>query len=482
MRAAVRVSGSGSRRIALALVGIGLASTVFGFLLGLASLFAGWLLLASTDRRYLTLTIILGVPLTTFSWNLPILELSGRTLDVRLVINFAVAGIALVALVIAKRVRPTTAELLFVALIAWSIISGIVASDSYLTWGPPVARFVAYASMFALGRRYLLSSKDLAAAMTAVAIGFALPTVAGLAQYFMGQATFINDAARATAPGGRGPISLAFEGQVVLLLAFALFATSITGRWRRIGWIAAAIVGGGGVLASATRLVTVTAWAGLASFAALRRAWPTVVGITILFGAAFFVRPELLGRFLGTVSQPPSGPTQSVAPSRPPADQEFEVDPSVKFRLFVWSAILQEWTEHPVTGIGPGMTARVIASQSTATRAAPHNDYLGIFAELSLIGIALYLALQIAVLVGILRNALRVAEPLGSLLAMVGILFVSVDVLGVLNNPIYFFDIQVGLWALVGAALVQRPSAEGRFRRCATSGDSFGSRSEKQAR
>jgi O-antigen ligase len=123
------------------------------------------------------------------------------------------------------------------------------------------------------------------------------------------------------------------------------------------------------------------------------------------------------------------------------------------FRLFVWHAILDEWQKHPLTGIGPGMTAKVVERQSAATRAAPHNDYIGIFSELSVPGIALYVAIQFMVVFAAARCALHTTEPRRGMVTMIVILFVSLNIFGALNNPLYFFDIQLGLWALVGAAI-----------------------------
>jgi O-antigen ligase len=453
----VQGTAAALRPIATRLAGVltvaGIVAIALGWPWGLALLLPGWVLLALFDGRALVIALIAGVPLTTFGWHVELAQIAGRHLDVRLALTFAVAGISLGAIIRAPKRSPSVPEWLFAGFIGWSIVSGVLASDSYLTWGPPVARAIAYGSVFALGRRYLTGARDLEVAMAAMVAGFLLPTLAGIAQFALGQAQFVNEAARATAPGGRGPISLAFEGEVVLLLSFSLLALSSTIGWRLV-WLLAAAAGTTAVLASATRLVTVTAWGAIVAFAAFRRSWRTVIAVTVILGAAFFVRPDLMGRFLGTVVAPvvPSG---QAAPSAEPSDA-VEVDASLRFRFFVWSAILEEWTRHPLTGIGPGMTARVVAERSPAERAAPHNDYLGVFAELSVLGFLAYVAIQVAVLTGIYRRMRQAPKRRAALLASVGLLFIGLNVVGALNNPIYFFDIQIGLWALVGAGQLVR--------------------------
>lgn len=430
---------------------------------GLAALVSGWMVLAITDRRLLVVALVLTVPLTTFGWGIEIFEIAGRRLDIRLAVTFAVAAIALVTLATSKNWKPSVIEYLFGGFIGWSIVSGVLAADSYLTWGPPVARAVAYGSVFALARQHLRGASSLAVTMGAMTVGFAIPSVAGLAQYAMGNAQFINEAARATAPGGRGPISLAFDGQIVLLLSFALLSTAKRLRRSRTGWLGLALLGAMAVLASATRLASITSWACLALFSALRRSWASLVLVTVLFVAALVIRPDLVGRFTGTVTQPPSSPSQS-QPAQSPApggaEADVEVDPSLRFRFFVWSTILSEWTKHPWTGIGPGMTARVVEQHSSASRAAPHNDYVGVFAELSVPGIAIFVAVQCAVLLSLYKLVQRSQDPERGLLMMSGLTFLTINVVGVLNNPMYFFDVQVGLWAVVGAAASHLEGAE----------------------
>lgn len=437
-------------RAALGASAVGVVLMMLGWWhVGLLALIGGWLVLAVTDRRWLTICLIGTVPLTTFGWTAEITTISGRVLDVRLVVTFAVAGISAVSLFIARS-RPTRTEVVFALLIAWSIVSGLLAADSLLTWGPPIARLVTYAAVFALARRHLVQPGDLRLAMAVAAIAFVIPTTAGLVTYVLGGAEMINDATRATTPGGRGPISLAFAGQVALATGFALHATRRNPGILSSTWLAVSLVGGAGLLASATRLVTVTAWLVVGGFAALRGRWRTAALITVLFAAAFLARPDLLGRFIGTVAEPT--PSQGIAK---PGDtgSDVELDASARFRIFVWGAILEEWSTRPITGIGPGMTARVVAERSPAERAAPHNDYVGVFAELSLPGLALFLVLQGLVITELVHRIRRQHDPgLRDQMRMTALLFVGVNVLGAINNPMYFFDLQVAIWALAGAA------------------------------
>ena len=447
--------------VALALAGIGTFSIMLRGPWGIGPFLLGLVLLAWRDRRLLVMALGLSIPLTTAGWSVEIVEISGRILDVRLAITFGVAVIGFAAVITGPMPRPSRLEAIFLALIGWSVVSGVLVADSPLTWAPPVARLVVYFSLFALARRHLHTARDLAVLMALIATGFAVPTFAGLVQFVVGQAEFINEAVRATAPGDRGPIALAFDGQMTLVLAFALLATAVRTRIR-VGWLVAVIIGAAGLLVSATRLVTVTAWAVLVAAAALRRRWRTALAVTLFFGLALVARPDLAGRFFGTFGEPsPTLPGASPTPTPEDGAEGENVDASLRFRFFVWSTILEGWMEQPITGIGPGMTARLVAAESPAERTAPHNDYVGAFAELGVPGLVLFVLLQLSVLRGLYLAATSLRGPARDLVTTIGLLFVGTNVLGALNNPIYFLDVQIALWSLVGTALAVGAASSG---------------------
>ncbi len=291
----------------LAITAVGIVLVMLGIAWGLAPVLAGLLGLALWDRRLLVFALGLGIPLTTAGWSVQLILISGRVLDVRLAITFALAGIGVLAILIGRDLRPRGIEWPFLLLIIWALFTGIVASESVLTWAPPVARLIAYYAVLALATRHLRGGRDLGMLMAAVAVGFLIPTTAGIAQFLTGQADYINDAYRATAPGDRGPIALAFDGQIGLILSFALFSAAVRTRYRR-GWIVGMILGGVGLIVSATRLVTVTAWAVLLGMTGLRRRWRAAAAVSLFFVLAFAARPDLAGRFLGTFGGERPGP------------------------------------------------------------------------------------------------------------------------------------------------------------------------------
>jgi O-antigen ligase len=412
-------------------------------------LLAALAVLLLSSRRAFLLGVTFAVPVSTIAWDMGITVIGGRLLDVRLLITFGVSALIGLALV-AERPRLSRLEWLAALFVTWMIIIGLLRSDSVLTWAPPVARWFSYVGILILARRWTRDSTQVVALMAAIAIGFAVPAVLGLVQFGVGESGVLNGAVRATSPGGRGPIGLAFAGQMVLVLGFVLAEVRAE---RRRAWYGGAALGALAIVASATRIVTVTGWLALASLSATRRRWRMLGVVTIIFAVALAARPDLLGRFFGTV-------TSTVAPSLQPNEspdlsggEALVLDPSLRFRLFVWETVLGEWVKQPMLGIGPGMTAAAVEAVAAVERTAPHNDYIGVLAELGVPGFTLFVALQGGLLISLIRRRAPASGQLRTMLPAAAALFVGVNVLGTLNNPTYFFDVQVSIWALVGSTI-----------------------------
>ncbi|HWO88409.1 MAG TPA: O-antigen ligase family protein [Gemmatimonadales bacterium] len=441
--------------MAVALVAL-LLRSIAGPVILLASL----AVLLAGSRRMFLLATLLTLPISTLAWDVPITEIAGRTLDIRLLLTFGIASLIALALVL-ERPRPTRLEWLGIAFVAWIGVAGLLSSDSVYIVAPAAARWFSYVGVFMLARRTATSPEDRSRLVVATALGFLVPSVLGLVEFVVGDASFMNGAVRATAPGGRGPIGLAFAGQMLLLLGFALarMASQFSGWWWALA--AAATLA---VIASATRIVTVTAWLAVAGVAAVFRRWRMVAVATVLFVVALGARPDLLNRYFTTVTAPspsaqPSDPQASPAPGEEGEDQDIVVDASLRFRFFVWGVLVTEWSERPLIGIGPGMTAAAVEQVSGLPRTAPHNDYLAVLGEMGVIGLAVFLALQASVLWALYGTWRREAGERKLLVASLGSLFVATNILGALNNPMYFYDVQVPLWALVGS--VTGPVAAG---------------------
>lgn len=452
-----------------ALVGIGALAA--GLLLlaagspaGVALVLGGLAVLAISASRDFVFAATLTLPISVVGWHLSIAQVAGRTLDTRLVLTFGIA--ALVGFVILKLAvvghRPDRLELAMIVFVGYVVVDGMLRSSSVFVWAPYAARWASYLGMFAIARRTILTL-DMYRLLSALALlGFAVACVFGLAEFVLGGATQINEASRGTGLGVSGPIALAFAGQFALITAYFLPRSSPASDlfWPSV----LATIGGLAIVASATRTVLLTAWAAVVIPTMLWRHWKKALFVTVLFAAALAVRPDFLGRFVDAVQSGANGSFGSAPPgasASPETDEsggdEVTVDRSLRFRVFVWRTVLNAWVEEPMFGIGPGMTASAVSAVSRAERIPPHNDYVGVLGELGVVGLFVYLGIQLSVVWHIMRAPprtwLRGIRHLDKRSMGVLALFLGFNVLGTMNNPTYFLDVQIALWALIGAAL-----------------------------
>jgi hypothetical protein len=426
---------------------------------------AAFALVGAFSRRWLPIALLLTLPSTNVGWDLSLFTIASRSFDARLALTFGIA-VLVATFVLMDLIRDrglTRLEWVMAAFVGYVVIDGALRSQSVYVWAPYAARWTAYFGAFALARRHITTPQHHLVLVWATVAGFAVPCAYGLWEFASGHAVLVNGALRATSLGAAGPIALAFAGQMVVLLAVLTFPRS---RGAAIAALAFSLVGGAAVIASATRTVVATLWLGLVGPLAIRRRWQLAGLVTLLALAALVVRPDFLSRFTAIVPDVIATPTQSMAPNGPapeatpsPSGQtnpDLSSDASFRYRLFVWNTILGDWTRQPVLGIGPGMTANVIAEVSEARRSAPHNDYIGVLAELGLMGAVLFVAIQALVvwnLLGSRRGRFRRTLPnFGNPRSTALVVFAAFNVLGALNNPMYFLDLQVGIWSLVGAA------------------------------
>jgi O-antigen ligase len=427
--------------IGLGLLALGIGMGGFALLLALITLALG-----GTDAYLIGVSALL--PAATVGWTLQLAEFGGRSFDARLLLTF---WAALLSVFLVGRVVRTLDWLdwLAIGLVAYLALDGLLHADSVFIWAPPVARWAVYASCLILARRAFPTIGGRGILMLAIALGFMPSVAAGLIQFATGAANEQNAAVRATGFIQSSPIALAFAGQAVVLMMYPLFARARSG-WGRLLTAASMVLGAIAIVASATRIILVTAFGGAVLFASLRRRWREAFLISVVFVGSLAVRPDFLARFTSVV------PTPSVTPgaSTSPGSTSFTGDTSLQYRVFLWRVLLSAWSKSPVLGIGPGMAAPTIeAASPTSHRQASHNDYVGMLSEGGVLGLLLFVALQASVLVLLVRRWQAADMPIRDSIAMAFLAFVVTDVLGVLNNPIYAVELQAGLWAVAGAML-----------------------------
>jgi O-antigen ligase len=297
--------------------------------------------------------------------------------------------------------------------------------------------------------------------LVAIAVGAIVPAISGLVQLWVGNTMDINGAPRLTGVYATSPVGLAL-GMQLAALALAAIALRRLPRRSAILWIGVVtfIVLTVVLDETASRLVFVSFILGLIGIEALDRRWLAIPVIVLGTVVALALQPDLANR-IATTGRPSESATPNEfgqVPSEtlpPDIETELEVhgDSSLRFRVYVWTVMLDEWAKSPIVGRGTGTFATILQARSGMERVAPHNDYLGILLENGVPGLVLYLGLQLAVLLALLRRFRGASPTERGVLAGVAACFVTLNIVNVINNAVLFLDLQVTIWVLVGATL-----------------------------
>lgn len=443
--------------IALVLIGTGVLVAALGSALGAVILAAGIGISGFTDRRLPILASVVLLPTLTIFHPIVLTWIGGSALDFRLLLT-AGTGLAIAPWLLVERRSPDRVGwllLLFVAILAILSFGNTVSPLHAL---PVLGRWGTFAVAYLGARTWLGDPVGTRLVIGAIVVGMLIPAASGLIQTVLGDALFINEAARLTGIYATSPVGLGLAMQLAGL-ALAGVVAFRDRRWDRTHRLVifllllftVVLVG------TATRLVFASFVVGLLLTAALARRYRLMPLIVIGAVVVLFAQPGLAGRFASTIEPLPTAPPVVVPGSTPPPIDPQDVvvgDSSLRFRLYLWGSMVPEWWQSPVVGRGTGSFAKLFEQRSGLQRVAPHNDYLGIAVETGVVGLSAYLLLQLTILVTLGRRiiARRPVRPrLEDVVALVA--FVTLDLVNFINNPMLFLDLQVALWALLGSTL-----------------------------
>ena len=396
-------------------------------------------------------------------------SVAGVDMNLRVMAYFGVAAVAAIfALPIVVRMdrRPTWLKLML-AMVAWSTLTGLMAQQSPVEWLPTVVRFVLYFSAATICYWFARSLRDrdhvekisrlLPLAFLAAA---AIPAAAGVAELIRGSAPVLNGAPRVSGSMPSHPV--AFSLVLGLSALVTMGPAFLRGRkWGGIlRWMAIAALTAL-VFTTFTRLSIMLLVASGAAVAALlpatrRLRLARVAGAVVVGGAVVFLaQPTFEARFTyaAPLSTVISRPTSSAPPSAENGGWDIDVDGSIAYRIMLTQRGLEYLSQSPIVGHGPGSFHRLFEAESGRARVAAHNDILSVAVEMGLLGLALYL-LTLASLAWALwpRRSTGILEADALIIAAL-VALGAFNLGATIHNTMYFVEIQLPIWILVGTAL-----------------------------
>jgi hypothetical protein len=407
----------------------------------------------------------------------------------------AIASVVALPIVLTVTPRPVWLKLMLVTL-GWVVVSAVLSRTSVVDWLPTTVRFALYFAAATIGYWFGRSLCDRAQVLTvsrllplALLAAAAVPAAAGIAELVRGTAPILNGAPRVSGSMPTHPVaySLVLALSAIVTIGPAILrGRSLAGAVR---WIAIA-----GLMflifTTYTRLTILLLVACGVAVAALlpaargirvtRVAGAALIGIAVVFlalptfDARFTYATPLSAVIFGP--DPTPAASSSGAPTSAPAsgssagptaspggegiDIDIDIDASASYRILLTQRGLAYLSESPIIGHGPGSFDALFEADTGRANVAAHNDLMSLAVETGLPGLVLYL-LILGCLAWVLwprgSTGLAEADTLGvTALIALG----AVNVGGAIHNPLYFVEIQLPIWIMVGTVIGMREGVE----------------------
>ena len=126
------------------------------------------------------------------------------------------------------------------------------------------------------------------------------------------------------------------------------------------------------------------------------------------------------------------------------------IDNSLLLRIKTLVIGLDAFRRHPLCGMGLGSFVPYYEKMTGRPNVAAHNDYLLYLTETGIMGLTLYLVMQIKIIRKLLRRGTSEAYLFATGVAGA---YISVNIFSFLSNSYYFYEIQLLIWMGIGISL-----------------------------
>ncbi|RJP19301.1 MAG: O-antigen ligase family protein [Candidatus Omnitrophota bacterium] len=339
--------------------------------------------------------------------------------------------------------QPITIALIFwlLALLLWAIIPFVKHGAERLAGMREWIRLLSYLPLYAI-LFHLAIKGNSKRILHVLFISLILPTVVGYYQILFHQGAMIKGVHRIT---GTFVHPNPFSFYIVLMMGITYW---------KLRWSAQRIFWGAVLLVELGLLLSTFSFTGAAMFGVLlfgcalgekRAIRLAAVGILIVFALGFVVTNTGWQRLID----------ESKMESLDEVERTGKETTSLIWRLLNWRFLIRTWSDSPWVGYGLATSSQINPMKNPeGVGSDPHNDYIRYLAETGVVGAVFWIALLIAVGVGI-RQAIRKAQTAETrnfawvTLALYGAWLIG----GVNDNLITATAYQFSLWAVFALAV-----------------------------
>jgi beta-1,4-N-acetylglucosaminyltransferase len=369
--------------------------------------------------------LALIIPVFSFFEGETLFVIYEREFDSRILFLLITVPLFLIIAIKNKWYRLDMVGKIFLSFIIIGILNSILISENLIWSVPTLLRFTGIFLIYVITRNLFVEKIGFHRLLNAILISGFFPVIVGIIQYIFKLGLNINDAHRIYGSFTPHPVGFAFYLQILILVAIYMFLYS--GSYRYIFFT---LILGFLLIHTNTRLVFVTTCLSIGIIILLKKHYKLFAVssiLTILY--LIFIQKSLIYRLLST----------------------FNMDSSTKFRYFIYNTMEPLMKENLIFGSGLGNFAYIFEELTGIDRVAPHNDYFGILFEVGVIGLVIYLILQLCIILQ-LGYKIKNNNPTKLFLIFVTLMvFINTNIFGFLSNPNNYYEIQLYVWMIIGS-------------------------------
>ncbi len=376
--------------------------------------------------------------------------------DIRITIGFLTlitiwCILVITTLVLRNRTIPTMLILPFIFTML-GIIVAIVRGWGVRWWFPPLLRWSGSVLAAIVGyhsvKQKLLTPRSFRVALI---VSMLLPLAIGFAQLMLGAVPLLNGAYRVFGTFNGSPLGYSIflsSAAIMLLSAPNLKVTDV------VLFVASAVM----ILVSFSRLTLVAFTISTLLVLSLQKRVRVVVLVGVLLMVIAIssqpVREQLSTRFSVMVATD-IGELWKEAQSNAYRGNAWwisGIDNSLLLRIKTLVIGLDAFRRHPLCGWGLGSFVPIYERATGRPDVAAHNDYLLYLVETGIIGLGVYLLMQIE----IIRKLLVFnSSDRGTRLFVVSVVgaYLSTNIFSFLSNSYYFYEAQLWIWMGIGMSI-----------------------------
>jgi len=397
------------------------------------------------------LLILAVIPSVNYFRKVAIFNIGGTNITIGFLILTAILAFSFILVLLGRLSYIPKLFILILLFVLWGTSVAIAQSVPIRWWLPPLLRWTGNLLIAILGYQFALKGYLTPRWFRAgLLVSLIAPLIMGVSEASLGLAPLLNNAYRVSSTFNESPLGYAlFLSGVILLLLSAEKITMLYGMLLVLSLLM--------VISTYARLTLVALGVGIVFVLFFQRRFKMVFLLGLLILPFFLFTPSITEQIVERFSGLSLTGTDFLNIWREGQIMAYsqkwwrpDIDSSSLLRVKTLIIGLDFWKQSPIQGSGFGS---FVPSYETATGQAnvgAHNDYLLYLMETGIVGLILYIIIQIRIILGLLKKIKFLSEKTRLFVVSTAGAYLTVNILSFLSNSYYFYEIQLWIWLGIG--------------------------------